>query len=129
MNLVISNASDQPIYAQIVEQMKRCIMDGELSAGEMLPSIRGLAKDLRISVITTKRAYEELERQGLICTVAGKGCFVSARNPDWIREDLLRKIEEHLEEIARLADLAGIDGQELCQMLMTLRQEDENERH
>ena len=91
----------------------------------MLPSIRALAKDLRISVITTKRAYEELEREGFIYTVAGKGCFVAARSTEWMREDLLRQIEEHLQEIARLAAAAGVSGEELGQMLRTLREEEE----
>ena len=125
MELVISNASNLPIYEQIVEGIKRHIAAGELRTGDMLPSIRALAKDLRISVITTKRAYEELEREGFIYTVAGKGCFVAARSTEWMREDLLRQIEEHLQEIARLAAAAGVSGEELCQMLRTLREEEE----
>ena len=125
MELVISNASNLPIYEQIVEGIKRHIAAGELRAGDMLPSIRALAKDLRISVITTKRAYEELEREGFIYTVAGKGCFVAARSTEWMREDLLRQIEEHLQEIARLAAAAGVSGEEMCQMLRTLREEEE----
>ena len=125
MELVISNASNLPIYEQIVEGIKRHIAAGELRTGDMLPSIRALAKDLRISVITTKRAYEELEREGFIYTVAGKGCFVAARSTEWIREDLLRQIEEHLQEIARLAAAAGVSGEELGQMLRTLREEEE----
>ena len=103
MNVIISNASGMPIYEQIVSQIKKKILSGELMEGEMLPSIRALAKDLRISVITTKRAYDELEHEGLICTVAGKGCFVAARNKEWVREELLRKIEEHLQEISVLS--------------------------
>ena len=125
MELVISNASNLPIYEQIVEGIKRHIAAGELRAGDTLPSIRALAKDLRISVITTKRAYEELEREGFIYTVAGKGCFVAARSTEWMREDLLRQIEEHLQEIVRLAAAAGVSGEELCQMLRTLREEEE----
>ena len=116
-----------PIYEQIVSQIKQKILSGELMEGEMLPSIRALAKDLRISVITTKRAYDELEHEGLICTVAGKGCFVAARNKE--REELLRKIEEHLQEISVLASQAGVSGEELCVMLRTLNEEDEHERH
>ena len=123
MELVISNASNLPIYEQIVEGIKRHISSGALREGDMLPSIRALAKDLRISVITTKRAYEELEREGFIYTVAGKGCFVAARSTEWMREDLLRQIEEHLQEIARLAAAAGVSGEELGQMLRTLREE------
>ena len=125
MELVISNASNLPIYEQIVEGIKRHIAAGELRTGDMLPSIRALAKDLRISVITTKRAYEELEREGFIYTVAGKGCFVAARSTEWMREDLLRQIEEHLQEIARLAAAAGVSGEDLGQMLRTLREEEE----
>ena len=125
MELVISNASNLPIYEQIVEGIKRHIAAVELRTGDMLPSIRALAKDLRISVITTKRAYEELEREGFIYTVAGKGCFVAARSTEWMREDLLRQIEEHLQEIARLAAAAGVSGEELGQMLRTLREEEE----
>ena len=125
MELVISNASNLPIYEQIVEGIKRHIAAGELRAGDMLPSIRALAKDLRISVITTKRAYEELEREGFIYTVAGKGCFVAARSREWMREDLLRQIEEHLQELSRLATAAGVSGEELCRMLRTLCEEEE----
>ena len=124
MELVISNASNLPIYEQIVEGIKRHISSGALREGDMLPSIRALAKDLRISVITTKRAYEELERGGFIYTVAGKGCFVAARSREWMREDLLRQIEEHLQEISALAAQIGLTGEDLCDMLRTLRQED-----
>ena len=125
MNLIISNASKLPIYEQIVGQIRQKIATGELAPGEMLPSIRQLAKDLRISVITTKRAYDELEHQGLITTVAGKGCFVAERNPEWIREDILRRIEEHMQEVARLAGQIGIGGGELADMFRTLIEEDE----
>ena len=125
MELVISNASNLPIYEQIVEGIKRHISSGELREGDMLPSIRALAKDLRISVITTKRAYEELEREGFIYTVAGKGCFVAARSREWMREDLLRQIEAHLQELSRLATAAGVSGEELCRMLRTLCEEEE----
>ena len=125
MELVISNASNLPIYEQIVEGIKRHISSGELREGDMLPSIRALAKDLRISVITSKRAYEELEREGFIYTVAGKGCFVAARSREWMREDLLRQIEEHLQELSRLATAAGVSGEELCRMLRTLCEEEE----
>ena len=124
MELVISNASNLPIYEQIVEGIKRHISSGALREGDMLPSIRALAKDLRISVITTKRAYEELEREGLIVTAAGKGCFVAERSAEWLREDVLRRIEEHLQEISVLASQIGLTGEDLCDMLRTLRQED-----
>ena len=125
MEILLSNASDKPIYEQIMAQLKRQIASGELHEGQALPSIRALARDLGISVITTKRAYEELEREGFIYTVAGKGCFVAARSRAWMREDLLRRIEEHLQELSRLATAAGVNGEELCRMLRTLCEEEE----
>ena len=125
MNLIISNASKAPIYEQIVTQLRQKIASGELAPGDMLPSIRALAKDLRISVITTKRAYDELEHQGLVVTVAGKGCFIAERNPEFIREDVLRQIEEHMQEIARLAGQIGVSGEGLRDMFATLIMEDE----
>ena len=124
MELIISNASNQPIYEQIVQQIKQHILTGKLAEEEMLPSIRALAKELRISVITTKRAYEELEREGFIYTVAGKGCFVAGRSSEWVREDLLRKIEAHLLEAVHLAALAGIGREELGSMLALLWEEE-----
>lgn len=124
MDIILTNAGGQPIYDQIVSQVKAQILSGKLKEGDALPSLRALAKDLRISVITTKRAYDELEREGLICTVAGKGCFVASRNREWIREEVLRKIEEHLQQIAALATQAGISGEELCEMLRTLGMEE-----
>ena len=96
MEIYISNTGDKPIYAQITDQIKGKILSGELQAGEALPSIRLLAKELRISVITTKRAYEELEREGFITTVPGKGCFVAPQDPTLAREETLRRVEEHL---------------------------------
>ena len=125
MNLIISNASKSPIYEQIVSQIRQKIASGEAAPGDMLPSIRQLAKDLRISVITTKRAYDELEHQGLIVTAAGKGCFVAERNPEWVREDILRQIEDHMQEIARLAGQLGIGGEDLRDMFATLIREEE----
>ena len=125
MNLFLNNQSSAPIYEQIYTQLKNLILSGELPEDTALPSIRALAKDLRISVITTNRAYDELEREGLVCTVAGKGCFVAARNREWIREELLRQIEAHLEKVAALAAQADVSGEELCEMLRALREEDE----
>ena len=125
MDIRISNADARPIYEQLRQQIRKSILSGELKEGEALPSIRALAKDLRISVITTKRAYEELEREGFIYTVAGKGCFVAARSSEWAREDLLRRIEGHLAKISRLATAAGVSGEELCRMLRTLSEEEE----
>jgi len=96
LDIILSNMSDRPIYEQIYNQIKNAIISGELKEGDMLPSIRALAKDLRISVITTKRAYDELERDGYIYTVAGKGCYVAKKNMELIREEYLKRIEEHI---------------------------------
>ena len=97
MELIIRNTTNQPIYDQIYSQIKAQIIAGKLSPGEALPSIRALAKDLRISVITTKRAYDELEADGFLYTVAGKGCFVAEKNLDLIREQKLKELEDHLD--------------------------------
>ena len=117
MDIIISNASDKPIYEQIVSQMKDMILSGELEEGSMLPSIRNLASDLRISVITTKRAYQELESQGFIETVQGKGSFVAGGNMELLREERLRHVEELLERAVHEAKGAGIGTQELHDML------------
>ena len=124
MNLMISNSSGQPIYEQICSQIKQLIQSGGLAADEALPSIRLLAKDLRISVITTKRAYEELERAGYIYTVPGKGSFVARRNPELMREEQLRKIESLMEEIARLAPGCGLSNEDLMEMFSILHLEE-----
>jgi len=124
MDIIISNASGQPIYDQIYTQIKNAILSGRISSGEALPSIRSLAKDLRISVITTKRAYEELERDGYIYTVAGKGCFVAEKNMELVREENLRKIEEYMEKISQLAKQCNITGDELVEMFRTLNEEE-----
>lgn len=117
MNIIISNAAGQPIYEQICTQLKQLILSGELKEGEALPSMRVLAKELRISVITTKRAYEELERDGFIVTAAGKGSFVAGMNREVVREEHLRRIEECFGEAVRLAKSAGIPHAELLEML------------
>ncbi|HIT45114.1 MAG TPA: GntR family transcriptional regulator [Candidatus Aphodovivens excrementavium] len=117
MDIIISNASDKPIYEQIVVQMKDLILSGELEEGQQLPSIRALASDLRISVITTKRAYAELETQGFIETVQGKGSFVAGGNVELLREERLRRIEELLENAVQEARRTGIELQELHSML------------
>lgn len=117
MDLLISNASDKPIYAQIAEQIKNSIISGELGPGDALPSIRALAKDLRISVITTKRAYDELEREGYLNTVAGKGCFVAEKNTALIREERLREIESLMQRAAALAASCGLTEAEAEEML------------
>ena len=102
MDILISNSSDKPIYEQICLQIKGLIMDGTLQPGEMLPSMRGLAKDLHISVITVQRAYEDLTRDGFIETVSGKGSFVSTQNKDFIQEEQLRIAEELLQKAAMI---------------------------
>ena len=103
MNILIDNKSGTPIYDQIYSQIKGQIISGALKQDELLPSIRGLAKDLRISFITTKRAYEELEKEGFIYTLPAKGCYVAPKNVELLREENLKKIEEHIDEIVRLA--------------------------
>ncbi len=125
MQIVIDNRSGDPIYDQITRQIKTQIIGGTLLPDEALPSIRNLAKDLRISVITTKRAYDELEREGFLYTVAGKGCFVAQKNLELVREEHLRKIETHLSEALRIAAQAGIDKNEVASMLRLLAEEDE----
>lgn len=117
MNIVISNKDERPIYEQITSQMKKMILSGELGEGEMLPSMRVLAKDLRISVITTKRAYEELEKDGLIETVTGKGSFVAEQNTELIKEEKLKDIEQKLGVLWEEAKLCGISCAELIKML------------
>ena len=117
MDIIISNSSGKPIYEQIVSQVKSQIMSGELAEGEKLPSIRALANDLRISVITTKRAYAELEAQGFVETVQGRGSFVAGGNADIRREEQLRRIEEHLSGAVGLAMEAGIGIAELHEMM------------
>ena len=123
MDIIISNASDKPIYEQIVVQMKELILAGELQEGQQLPSIRALASDLRISVITTKRAYAELEAQGFVETVQGKGSFVAGGNAELLREERLRHIEELLGGAVREARGAGIGLAELHDMLDVLAEE------
>ena len=125
MEIYIDNKSGTPIYDQIYTQIKNLILSGELSEDAPLPSIRNLAKDLRISVITTKRAYDELEREGFIYTVAGKGCFVAPKNIELIREENLKKVEEHLMKAAELAAACGLKRQELFDMLEILLGEEE----
>ena len=123
MTILIDNRSGTPIYEQIFTQIRDQIFSGALPEDEPLPSIRTLAKDLRISVITTKRAYEELESAGFIYTLPGKGSFVAARNEELLREEHLRQLEEHLLEARRLAALCGLSGEELKEMLDVLEDE------
>jgi GntR family transcriptional regulator len=115
--ILIDNKSGAPIYDQIYTQIKSQIINGSLKEDEMLPSIRGLAKDLRISFITTKHAYDELEKEGFLYTVPGKGCFVAPKNVELLREENLKKIEAHMEQIAVLAASCNLTKEELIAML------------
>ena len=123
MNLWIDNKSGMPIYEQIFTQIKGQIISGELAENAPLPSIRNLAKDLRISVITTKRAYDELERAGFVYTIPAKGCFVAPRNVELLREEHLRRIEEHLREAVELARGCRLTREELLVMLSVYYEE------
>ena len=117
MQIIIDNRRGVPIYEQIYDQIKGEIISGKLTPDMALPSIRSLAKDLRISVITTKRAYDELERDGFIYTTPGKGCFVSGTNIDIMREAVLTRIEEHLTEALRLGKPVGVSADEIKSMI------------
>lgn len=124
MNLLIDNKSGSPIYEQICTQIKNQIISGVLKEDEALPSIRNLAKDLRISVITTKRAYDELEKEGFVYTVAAKGCFVAPKNVELLREENLRKIEEHIEQIMQLAAACNLSRDDIVKMIDCLAEEE-----
>ena len=124
MNILINNRSGVPIYEQIYTQIKNHIISGAVSADEMLPSIRNLAKDLRISVITTKRAYDELEREGFIYTVAGKGSFVAQKNVTLLREENLGKIEQLMQQINELAVSCNLSREEVAEMYMIISEEE-----
>ena len=123
MKIIISNSSKEPIYEQISSQIKGMILKGELEEGELLPSIRGLARDLQISVITTKRAYDELEKEGFIETVQGKGSYVAGQNKELMREKKLKIIEEKLFEIVEESKLLGLNYSEVEEMLKILFRE------
>lgn len=123
MNIIISNSSELPIYEQITEQIKSMILQGELKEGDALPSMRTLAKDLRISVITTKRAYEELEKDGFIRSFTGKGSFVCPKNVDLLREENLKKIETSLNQAIELANVTGLSHSELLEIFNLLCEE------
>lgn len=125
MNIIIRNSSDMPIYEQINEQLKKQIIEGKLKEGEQLPSIRYLAKELRISVITTKRAYDELEIEGFINSVQGKGSFVAIQNQDLIREEYLKKIENYLSEALYYARVSKISKEDIKIMIDALEEENE----
>ena len=117
MTVLIDNKSSLPIYDQIYSQIKAQIISGELQEHKALPSIRNLAKDLRISVITTKRAYDELEKEGCIYTIAAKGCFVAPKNVELLREETLKNIENHIDQIVRLSQSVGLSEQEVLDMV------------
>ena len=125
MQLYIDNRSGAPIYDQIYSQIKDAILSGQVTEGEALPSIRSLAKDLRISVITTKRAYDELESEGFIYTLPGKGCFVAERSTELLREENLKKIEGHMQEVRRLASACRLTENELDEMWRLQKEEAE----
>ncbi len=124
MNIIISNSANIPIYEQIYNQVKTLIVSNELKSGELLPSIRNLAKDLRISVITTKRAYEELERDGYIHSLAGKGSFVAEKNTQIIRETYLKEIETHIEKIFELSRACNLTSDEILEMVSIFSKEE-----
>ena len=124
MKLLINNKNGQPIYDQIYLQIKNQIISGALEEDEALPSIRNLAKDLHISVITTKRAYDELEREGFIYTVAGKGCFVASKNTELLREENLKKIEDYMQKITEIAGSCNLGTDELIEMLKVISEEE-----
>ena len=128
MDIILRNESDEPIYQQIVEQIKAQIMDGTLTAGDALPSMRTLAAQLRISVITTKRAYEELERSGYIENYTGKGCFVKKQNTDFLREETIRQTEDMLAQVCKKARLCGLSADDLKEMVdIMYSEEDDND--
>ena len=124
MNLIISNNSDVPIYEQIKRKIKNAISTNELKETEALPSVRNLAKDLRISVLTVKKAYDELEQEGYIKTVHGKGSFVIPRNKELVKEEQIKVIEEHINEIIKIAKLTDISQKEIIDLFNYLYEED-----
>ena len=126
MDIILSNSSDEPIYQQIISQIKSHIMSGELAAGDALPSMRALAQQLRISVITTKRAYEELERDGFIENFTGRGCFVKSQNTDFLREESVRQTEELLAKACEKAKLCGLTLDEMKEILELVYGGDDN---
>ena len=124
MDIIISNSSNVPLYEQVKEQIKNKIVSNELKAGELLPSIRSLAKDLRISVITTKNAYDELEREGYVETIQGKGTYVANKNTELIKEEQLKKIENLIETAVFIAKISNISKKEVEEMLNILYEEE-----
>ena len=129
MNIIISNNSDKPIYEQIKEAIKNQILDGTLKPGDMLPSMRVLAKELRISIITTKRAYEDLEREGYIESYTGKGSFVKGVNIELIRENVIFEVQELLEQAINKARIANLSEEELIDILKLIYEESEDAKN
>ena len=127
MKLIVSNVSGVPIYDQIKQQIKSAILSGELQEEEALPSLRTLAKDLKISVLTVTRAYTELEQEGFVKNVQGRGCYVMGRGSEMIREQLIRKVENGLSEAIRAAEMADLSAEELHQLLDILMEGDHHE--
>ena len=124
MHIAVSNASTDPIYEQIARQIRTQILDGRLEPGALLPSIRALARELQVSVITTKRAYDDLEQEGYINSVSGKGSFVADQNPELMRERKMRLVEEKLASAVETARLYGIGREQLLELLELLLEED-----
>ncbi len=124
LEIVVSNKTSRPLYEQIVAQIKSQIMNGTLKAGEMLPSIRSLARSLQISILTVQKAYDILQEDGFIETTAGKGCYVSARNQDFYLEEQQKKIEEHFNEAIETARTSGISLEKLIDLLTLLYEEE-----
>ena len=122
MNIIISNTSKTPIYEQILKAIKDEIISGKIKEDTLLPSIRNLASDLRVSVITTKRAYEELEKEGYIYTVKGKGSYVAPQNKELLKEEKLKEIEDKLLEAIDISNSIGLEFEELIEMLKTLKE-------
>lgn len=126
MDIIISNSSEKPIYDQIAEQIKNAIITGQLKSGEMLPSLRILSRDLRVSVVSTKRAYDELEAEGFIKTVQGKGCFVSGNSASIVKEEYLKTIEEHFRKATEVGDIIDLTLEELDSMFKLIYSEAHN---
>ena len=124
MEIIIKNSSSEPIYQQITSQIKAMIIDGTLKAGDTMPSMRNLAKSLHVSVITAQHAYEDLQKDGFIETVAGKGIFVSSQNKNFIREEQLRIIEQKIEDIAKIAKIYDVSLDELIKTLTIIYREE-----